>query len=57
MALIEQAAGQGHAYAMCDVGGVHHVREEYEQAAKWFTKVAEARLPKASIMSGSCSTR
>ena len=47
VALLEKAAGQGHAYAMFRVGGIHDVRKEYEQAVAWFTKGAEAGLPKA----------
>jgi TPR repeat protein len=37
---------------MSDLGCIHHVREEYEQAAKWFTKGAEAGLPKAMFYLG-----
>jgi hypothetical protein len=47
MALLEKAARQGHAYAMCELGGIHHERKEYEQAVGWFTKGAEAGLPRA----------
>jgi TPR repeat protein len=47
VALLEKAAGQGHAYAMLCLGFDHHGREEYEQAVGWFTKGAEAGLPKA----------
>jgi len=47
MALLEQAAGQGHAYAMYAVGGIHHTRKEHEDAVKWYTKGAEAGLPRA----------
>jgi hypothetical protein len=47
MALLEKAAGQGHAYAMAKLGHIHRVREEYEQTAAWFTKGAEAGLPEA----------
>ena len=47
MALKEKAAGQGHAYAMNALGGVHHERKEHSQALGWFTKGAEAGLPKA----------
>jgi len=39
MALIEKAAGQGHAYAMVALGEIHHEREEYEHAGEWYTKV------------------
>jgi hypothetical protein len=45
MALLEKAAGQGHAYAMRELGALHRERKEYEQALKWFTKGAEAGLP------------
>jgi len=44
-ALLEKAAGQGHAYAMKALGHIHRVREEDEQAVQWFTKGAEAGLP------------
>jgi hypothetical protein len=54
MALLEQAAGQGHAYAMHAMGGIHHVRNEYEQAVAWFTKGAEAGLPNATFNLGVC---
>jgi len=47
MALVEKAAGQGHAYAMCELGSIHTARREFEQAVKWFTKGAEAGLPDA----------
>ena len=52
MALLEKAAGQGHAYAMHEVGLVHRDREEYEQAVAWTTKAAEAGLPKAMFELG-----
>ena len=47
MALLEKAAGQGHVYAMQWLGQDHHATEEYEHAVVWFTKGAEAGLPKA----------
>jgi TPR repeat protein len=47
MALLENAAGRGHAYAMFDLGSIHYQRKEYEQAVEWYTKAAEAGLPKA----------
>ena len=47
MALLEKAAGQGHAYAMVVLGSVHRARKEHEQAVEWFTKGAEAGLPGA----------
>jgi TPR repeat protein len=46
-ALLEKAAGQGHVYAMFEMGCIHHVRQEHEQAVEWFTKGAHAGLPKA----------
>jgi len=52
MALMEKAAGQGHAYAMYELGGVHHVRKEYKQAVEWLTKGAEAGLPGATFHLG-----
>jgi len=48
MALMEQAAGQGHAYAMDTLGSIHSVREEHVLAMEWATKAAEAGLPDAS---------
>jgi hypothetical protein len=47
VALLKQAAGQGHAYAMHAVGGIHLVRQELEQAVEWITKTSEAGLPMA----------
>jgi len=47
MALLEKAAGQGHAYAMQTLGSIHRAWKEYEQAVKWVTEGAEAGLPKA----------
>ena len=47
MALLEQAAGQGHAYAMHKMGCIHYVRNEHEQAVIWYTKGAEAGLTDA----------
>ena len=57
MALLEQAAGQGHAYAMSAMGDIHDVRNEHVLDVEWCTKAAEAGLPKASSASGTCSTR
>jgi len=54
MALLEQAAGQGHAHAMHALGIIHHTRNEHEQAVKWYTKGAEAGLPKAMFNLGVC---
>jgi TPR repeat protein len=42
VALLEKAAGQGHAYAMFELAGIHHARKEYEHALEWSTKAAEA---------------
>ncbi len=47
MALMEKAAGQGHEYAMDALGSIHNLRKEHEQALKWYTKAAEAGLPRA----------
>jgi len=44
MALLEKAAGQGHAHAMFTVAGVHKVRNDHEQAVEWFTKAGRCRL-------------
>ena len=49
---MEKAAGQGHAYAMFELGQIHRVRKEDEQAVAWFTKGAEAGLPKAMYSLG-----
>ena len=47
MALLEKAAGQGHAYAMGALGNIHRVWKEYERAVEWYTKGAVAGLPDA----------
>jgi TPR repeat protein len=44
-------------YATDMLGSVHRVWKEYEQAVEWYTKAAEAGLPRASSSSGSVSTR
>jgi TPR repeat protein len=52
-ALLEKAAGQGHAYAMLALGFIHRKGKEHEQherAVEWFTKGAEAGLPGAMFM-------
>ena len=36
------------------LGSIHDTRQEYEQAVAWFTKAAEAGLPKAMFNLG-CS--
>ena len=54
MALIEKAAGQGHAYAMHALGSIYYAREEREHAVAWFTKGAVAGLPQAMYNLGSC---
>jgi len=38
VALLEKVAGQGHAYAKHTLGCFHDKREEYEQAAAWYTR-------------------
>ena len=53
-ALMEQAAGHGHAYAMYQLGCIHDARNESEEAVKWFTKGAEAGLPLAMFDLGVC---
>jgi hypothetical protein len=52
VALLEKAAGQGHAYAMEMLESIYHDWKEYEQALKWATKGAEAGLPKAMFILG-----
>ena len=52
MALLEKAAGQGHAYAMDALGSIHDARKEHEQAVGWFTKGAVTGLPKAMFNLG-----
>jgi hypothetical protein len=42
---MEKAAGQGHAYAMYALGGVHIKRKEFERAAEWHTKVGLCNMP------------
>jgi len=54
VALLEKAAGQGHAYAMHTLGCFHDKREEYEQAAAWYTKGAEAGLPRVTFSLRCC---
>ena len=51
---MEQAAGQGHAYAMESLAGIHYKRNEMERAVEWFTKAAEAGLAKAMFNVGRC---
>ena len=53
-ALLEKAAGQGHAYAMQILGSIHIVRKEHEQAVEWYTKGAEAGVPRAMFNLGVC---
>jgi len=48
------AALQGHAYAMELLGAIHYEEQEYDQAMGWFTKGAEAGLPKAMFGLGGC---
>ena len=52
MALMEKAAGKGHAYAMHALGYIHSTRKEHARAAEWFTKAAAAGLPKAMFSLG-----
>ena len=52
MALLEKAAGQGHAHAMDALGRIHLVWKEHEQAMKWTTMGAEAGLPRAMFNVG-----
>ena len=52
MALLEKAAGQGHAYAMFVLGQVHDVMHATEQATEWLTKAAETGLPRAMYTLG-----
>ena len=52
MALLEKAAGQGHAHAMFLLGLLHRERKEHERAAEWYTKGAEAGLPQAMFQLG-----
>ena len=54
IALLEQAAGQGHAYAMHALGWLHLKRKDFILTVEWFTKGAEARLPQAMHMLGHC---
>ena len=53
-ALLEKAAGQGHAYAMFWLGMLQEQRKEYRHAVEWYTKGAEAGLPKAMFNLGNC---
>jgi len=58
VALLEKAAGQGHAYAMLALGSVQDARKEHELAVVWYTKGAEAGLPGAMVGPGRyCSPR
>jgi len=52
VALLEKAAGQGHAYAMITLGDIHDTRKDPEQAVAWYTKSAEAGLPEAMFNLG-----
>jgi len=54
VAILEKAAGQGHAYAMTRLGGIHKDGKEHERAVEWYTKGAEAGLPMAMFNLG-CS--
>jgi TPR repeat protein len=64
MALLEKAAGQGHAYAMHMLGSTYlqYFRSGlesagYEQAVKWLAMGAEAGLPKAMYNLGNLLDR
>jgi TPR repeat protein len=52
MVHLEKAAGQGHAYAMTALGDIHNERTEHERAVQWYTKGAEAGLPRAMFSLG-----
>jgi len=52
MALLEKAAGQGHAYAMDALGCIHDDWKEHEHAVAWYTKGAEAGLPSSMFNLG-----
>jgi TPR repeat protein len=52
LALLEKAAGQGHAYAMYELGGIYRAMKEYEQARKWYTMGAKAGVPRAKFYLG-----
>jgi len=54
MALLEKAAGQGHAYAMYTLGNIHRERKEHEHAVMWYTKGADSGLPDAMGNLGVC---
>jgi TPR repeat protein len=54
MALLEKAAGQGHAYAMQQLALIHNARKEHERAREWFTKGAETGLPIAMFSYAVC---
>ena len=52
VALLEKAAGQGHAYAMDVLGGVFRRWKEHERSLAWYAKGAEAGLPTAMFNYG-----
>jgi len=52
VALLEKAAGQGHAYAMSALGEFHNTWKEYEQSIRWYTMGAETGLPMAMFNLG-----
>jgi hypothetical protein len=52
--LLEKAAGQGHTYAVHTLGCFHDKRVEYEHTAAWYTKGAEAGLPRVTFSLGCC---
>jgi TPR repeat protein len=57
VALLEKAAGQGHAYAMLALGSIQREWKEYKQSVEWNTKAAEAGLPEAMFNLGGCLDR
>jgi TPR repeat protein len=52
LALLEKAAGQGHAHAMLALGDIHGSWKEHERAVEWYTKGAEAGVPQAMFSLG-----
>jgi TPR repeat protein len=50
--LLEKAAEQGHAYAMEELGSMYYERDVHELALDWYTKAADAGLPRAKLNVG-----
>ena len=44
-ALLQKAAGQGHAYAMDALAAIYYAREEYERSLEWTTKAGAYTPP------------